>query len=221
MPSLFITVGSTLFPALTDLALSPTFLELLASHGVTEVTVQYGSADITVPPSGQNGRMNGKGEGSFVFRPDAGSVAGTHPGAEPLAQGDGLRIRFMRYTSQFDAEVAGADMVISHAGMYPSCPRLLACIQRSRTVIELTNRLRLYTICTARSQTAPGHPEQLAHGQPPIRTRQCARERGVYGCFLRPVSHEPVSDPIGSGCNGCSGQMFRMVQGRGQTTEQF
>ena len=117
MPSLFLTVGSTLFPALTDLALSPAFLEVLASHGVTEVTVQYGSADITVPPSGQNGRMNGKGEGSFVFRPDAVGVAGAHQGAVALAQRDGLRVRFMRYTSQFDAEVAGADMVISHAGM--------------------------------------------------------------------------------------------------------
>ncbi|WOO80885.1 UDP-N-acetylglucosamine transferase subunit ALG13 [Vanrija pseudolonga] len=44
--SLFVTVGSTRFQALTDAVLSPSALDALSSVGVTTLVVQLGSADI-------------------------------------------------------------------------------------------------------------------------------------------------------------------------------
>ena len=44
--TLLVTVGSTLFPALTNHILSPTILSLLPSLRVTRLVVQYGRADL-------------------------------------------------------------------------------------------------------------------------------------------------------------------------------
>ena len=44
--TLLVTVGSTLFPALTNHILSPTILSLLPQLGVGRLVVQYGRADL-------------------------------------------------------------------------------------------------------------------------------------------------------------------------------
>ncbi|KAK4686399.1 hypothetical protein P7C73_g3725, partial [Tremellales sp. Uapishka_1] len=50
--TLLVTVGSTLFPALTDAVLSPAVLAALPKLGVKRLVVQYGHGDL--PPYTQN-----------------------------------------------------------------------------------------------------------------------------------------------------------------------
>jgi beta-1,4-N-acetylglucosaminyltransferase len=110
--SLFITVGSTLFPSLTSLVLSPSFLDTAAAHGISNLVVQYGRADIELPDGlslmpleGRVGGRDEKGEGEWLWSSQAG-------------KGEGVRVRMMRYTGDFTGEVSRSDVVISHAGEY-------------------------------------------------------------------------------------------------------
>jgi beta-1,4-N-acetylglucosaminyltransferase len=90
--SLLVTVGSTLFPKLTDAILSAPILEILAGR-ISTLTVQLGSAP---PPSDLRTTLD-KFDGS------KGSYRG-------------MRVEVMDYTTDFEGLVKSSDMVISHAG---------------------------------------------------------------------------------------------------------
>lgn len=102
--SLLITVGSTLFEALTTTCLSVPFLSALASAGVEDLVVQYGKAQLVLPPDVKVVKDEADGSGEAVFR------------ASDARGGVGVRVRVMRYTDDFEGEVKRASWVISHAG---------------------------------------------------------------------------------------------------------
>ena len=180
--SLLVTVGSTLFSDLTDLVVSPTFLQLATRLGLTDIVVQYGAADLTFPPDAKHitigivGKARseagkGSGEGSFEY------TAGTHEASgrpmnalvdgpeQEIVQGP-IRVRYMRYTSEFDEEVKRADMVISHAGMSPYSGELQHPQLRRSSVcyspgfrgdlIVLTSRFRIHLVRAESQQTLAG-----------------------------------------------------------------
>jgi UDP-N-acetylglucosamine:LPS N-acetylglucosamine transferase len=91
-PSLLVTVGSTLFPKLTDAILSASVLEILAGR-ISTLTVQLGSA---LPPSDLRTTLD-----------DFDSSKGLY---------QGVRVEIMDYTTDFEGLVKSSDMVISHAG---------------------------------------------------------------------------------------------------------
>jgi beta-1,4-N-acetylglucosaminyltransferase len=91
-PSLLVTVGSTLFPRLTDAILSAPILEVLAGR-ISTLKVQLGSAP---PPSHLQTTLD-----------DFDSSKGSY---------QGVRVEIMDYTTNFEGLVKSSDMVISHAG---------------------------------------------------------------------------------------------------------
>lgn len=99
--TLLITIGSTLFPTLTDLALSPIFLDRLTQLGVKELIVQYGKADLTLPP-GVKTQSTKNGDLTFNYPSD----------------GSGINVKVLRYTDKFEELVKSCKWAISHAGMY-------------------------------------------------------------------------------------------------------
>jgi UDP-N-acetylglucosamine transferase subunit ALG13 len=92
--SLFITVGSTLF-------------EALANAGVEDLVVQYGRAQLELPPDVKVVKDEAGGSGEAVFLAGDGGELGAKVG---------VRVRVMRYTDDFEGEVRRASWVISHAG---------------------------------------------------------------------------------------------------------
>jgi beta-1,4-N-acetylglucosaminyltransferase len=109
--SLFITVGSTLFEALTTLCLSAPFLSALATAGVEDLVVQYGKAKLDLPPDLQVVKDEVDGSGEAIFRAGGGGGGGGGLGVKVR-----VRVRVMRYTDDFEGEVKRASWVISHAG---------------------------------------------------------------------------------------------------------
>jgi UDP-N-acetylglucosamine transferase subunit ALG13 len=105
--SLFITVGSTLFEALTTTCLSAPFLSALANAGVEDLVVQYGRAQLELPPDVKVVKDEAGGSGEAVFLAGDGGELGAKVG---------VRVRVMRYTDDFEGEVRRASWVISHAG---------------------------------------------------------------------------------------------------------
>ena len=93
-PSLLVTVGSTLFPKLTDAILSGPILEKLAGR-ISTLRVQLGSA---TPPSELRTILDDFDGSKGSYR--------------------GMRVEIMDYTTDFEGLVKSSDMVISHAGMY-------------------------------------------------------------------------------------------------------
>jgi beta-1,4-N-acetylglucosaminyltransferase len=93
-PSILVTVGSTLFPKLTDAILSAPVLEILAGR-ISTLAVQLGSAP---PPS------------------DLRTILDNFDGLE--GSYSGMRVEIMDYTTDFEGLVKSSDMVISHAGMH-------------------------------------------------------------------------------------------------------
>ena len=93
-PSLLVTVGSTLFPKLTNTILSGPILEILAGR-ISTLKIQLGSAP---PPS------------------DLRTILDDFDGSKGSYQG--MRVEIMDYTTDFEGLVKDSDMVISHAGMY-------------------------------------------------------------------------------------------------------
>ncbi|EIW66348.1 hypothetical protein TREMEDRAFT_35288 [Tremella mesenterica DSM 1558] len=83
---LFVTVGSTLFPALTNLILSSNILSFL-SQSMTELVVQYGQGD-----------------------PDCSNLTKVHQSLSVNS------IRLFRYTNEFSQMIKESDFVVSHAG---------------------------------------------------------------------------------------------------------
>jgi beta-1,4-N-acetylglucosaminyltransferase len=105
--TLLVTVGSTLFGALTDLILSTNILFRLPSLGVSKLVVQYGSADLPTHTS-KNLEVDAAGAGSFICT---------------TYNGDGeVAVQVMRYTKDFAGLVGSADAIISHAGELQRLP---------------------------------------------------------------------------------------------------
>ena len=100
--TLLVTVGSTLFPALTDRVLSPSFLSLLSPHGIDRLIIQYGRAVLPSNTATKDMALNPAGHGSTLWKPDGSS--------------SGVAVEAMRFTDDFEGLVASADAVISHAG---------------------------------------------------------------------------------------------------------
>ncbi len=95
LSSVLVTVGSTLFPVLTDLILSPPFLDHLSSLGVTRLVIQYGRADIHLPLLA-NDRVDGEGLTRFRWKE--------------------VDVDVMRFTEDFEGLIKRSEAVISHAG---------------------------------------------------------------------------------------------------------
>ena len=92
--TLFVTVGSTLFPALTTALLLPSTLSALSAH-LTRLVVQHGKGSVVIPPGSTNVSMRAD-RTDFVY--------------------GGLEVEMFAYTSEFDDRVREADAVVSHAG---------------------------------------------------------------------------------------------------------
>ena len=97
--TLLVTVGSTLFPALTAAILSPLTLDHLSSLGVTRLIVQYGREDLSaslsysdLPPV----LFDAKGGARMAWK--------------------GMEVELMRFTDDFEGLVRAIGAVISHAG---------------------------------------------------------------------------------------------------------
>ncbi|ODN75068.1 hypothetical protein L202_06286 [Cryptococcus amylolentus CBS 6039] len=114
--SLLITVGSTLFPALTDPLLSPSFLSSLSGLGVGRVVVQYGGAEL--PAEFLN---------ALQAQPPSPSPSPSpchneeqRQGVDAQGKGKGkigdVQVEVMRYTDDFEGLVDSVEAVISHAG---------------------------------------------------------------------------------------------------------
>jgi beta-1,4-N-acetylglucosaminyltransferase len=118
-PSLLVTVGSTLFPKLTDAVLSAPILELLADR-ISTLRVQLGRAEF---PTGLNELLT-----SFPLgqREGHGSLSGKYKGME---------VDVFRYTSDFEELVNSSGLVVSHAG--PS-------VYSAGKEKELIGRVRVY-----------------------------------------------------------------------------
>jgi len=99
--TLLVTVGSTLFPALTDQVLSSPFLDHLSTQGVQRLVVQYGRADVRLP-NGMLPELNGGARFSWKD----------------------MIVEVMRFTDDFEGLVKQSDRVISHAG---TCRSHIGC----------------------------------------------------------------------------------------------
>lgn len=97
--SLLVTVGSTLFSALTDAILSSETLDVLSAQGIRSLKVQYGRASL---PASLNGIVKMRdlapdaGVGEFVWK--------------------GMEVEVFRYTDDFEGLVGESEGVVSHAG---------------------------------------------------------------------------------------------------------
>jgi UDP-N-acetylglucosamine transferase subunit ALG13 len=116
MPTLLITVGSTLFQPLSDAALAPAFTAALPGLGVTHLVVQLGSARVPDHIDMPAGR------------------------AEYSDAKTGLRVSVLRYTAdagEMEGQISGADGVVSHAGEFERAvhPLLLASVHLLMRII--------------------------------------------------------------------------------------
>ena len=113
--SLFITVGSTLFPSLTNTILSPESLDVLALLGITKLEVQYGKADFSASITAES---SSKGD----LKPplaSATTLAGANDGNHDwvhTTRDDQMEVSVFRYTDDFEGAVRRSGAVISHAG---------------------------------------------------------------------------------------------------------
>ena len=95
-PTLLVTVGSTLFPALTNAVLSGTILDVL-SNRISTLRIQLGRASI---PAHLQAVLSDYQPGEDGCRGRLGKI----------------EVEIMRYTENFEGLVTRSDMVISHAG---------------------------------------------------------------------------------------------------------
>ncbi|RXK35469.1 hypothetical protein M231_07281 [Tremella mesenterica] len=123
---LFVTVGSTLFPALTNLILSSNILSFL-SQSMTELVVQYGQGDPdcsnltkvhqslsvrSLDTEGQSERIMKTG---LSKKSEGMEKVGKENGEEEYEY-EGMRIKMFRYTNEFSEMIKESDYVVSHAG---------------------------------------------------------------------------------------------------------
>ncbi|WWC89715.1 uncharacterized protein L201_004640 [Kwoniella dendrophila CBS 6074] len=97
MSTILVTVGSTLFPTLTDKILSNEILLLFSEYDIHKVIIQYGKAEIKTSSLNSNISLDSEGKGSIVTK-------------------EGMIVELIRFTDKFDILVDQSDYVISHAG---------------------------------------------------------------------------------------------------------
>ncbi|WWC60790.1 uncharacterized protein I303_103366 [Kwoniella dejecticola CBS 10117] len=105
MSSVLVTVGSTLFPALTNKIFSPEIISIFHSNGVERLVVQYGRADVPISLlRARNLKLDGQGKASIMIGQ-----------GEEKGEG-GLKVDLFRFTDEFEGLVRSCEYVISHAG---------------------------------------------------------------------------------------------------------
>jgi len=104
-----VTVGSTLFPSLTNTILSPPVLDILSTSGVERLFVQYGRAELVIPETVRLGHVKPFREGG------ENGDTGMDVGMEGF-QWDGMKVVMFRFSENFEGLIKGCDGVISHAG---------------------------------------------------------------------------------------------------------
>ncbi|KAL7424277.1 Glycosyltransferase 28 C-terminal domain [Cryptotrichosporon argae] len=119
--TLLVTVGSTLFPGLTDTVLSPSTLTLLPSLGISTLVVQLGRADVPAPVRARVPAVPGE------FRWDGAAGEERAAGA--------LRVRVLRYTDDLEGEIEAATAVVAHAG----AGTILSVLRRGRRLLVVPN----------------------------------------------------------------------------------
>lgn len=159
--TLLVTVGSTLFTALTNKVLSPSILSILPGLGFELFILQYGSGDLLALTEIEDLEVDAQGSGEFTWRDYNG-----------LGE---VRVKVMRYTNDFTGLVNSASAVISHAGGTDSLHMqdVLMC------------RLRIHLDCFEKhaGQTALGRTEYWPYGQSSSRTCCCVGKGGSSDRF--------------------------------------
>ena len=146
---LLVTIGSTLFPTLTNLVLSPSFLSLLLNLEVTSLVVQYGRAN-SVSHEGLDLSLDAGGNGRTIWK-------GNKVNTQEKGKGKGkekrneMDVMVMRYTDNLEDLIAGVDAVISHAGTFyiPHFPYLSICESITSDTRQV---LGLYSACFEQSR---------------------------------------------------------------------
>lgn len=114
--TIFVTVGTTLFESLTEAVSDSAFLSAAsdAPHGYTDIVVQYGKGK-RVPFVGRTLDSDADARGGANDADDNGTVSrtvtvGTSDDARKV------RCRAYRFKPTLEEDMAGADLIISHAG---------------------------------------------------------------------------------------------------------
>ncbi|ORX33863.1 glycosyltransferase family 28 C-terminal domain-domain-containing protein [Kockovaella imperatae] len=100
--TLLVTVGSTLFPELTNCILSSAILSILPSLGIKLVNVQYGKADLLAHEEIEDLEIDAQGSGEFTWTDYNGAGQ--------------VNVHVFRYTNDLSKLIKESDAVISHAG---------------------------------------------------------------------------------------------------------
>ncbi|WWC69169.1 uncharacterized protein I206_103105 [Kwoniella pini CBS 10737] len=99
MTSILITVGSTLFPSLTDKILSSEIISILIENGIEKLIIQYGNANLPFNFKKEiNFKNEEKGKGFIKIEEEK------------------LKIELIRFTNDFENLIKNCDFIISHAG---------------------------------------------------------------------------------------------------------
>lgn len=98
-----VTVGTTRFEELVSVAGGDEFLEILARRGFARLVLQVGSG---AAPSAR-WREEQRGENGEEREEDGGGV---------FVHESGIEVEWFRFKREFAAVIAGADLVVSHAG---------------------------------------------------------------------------------------------------------
>ena len=167
---LLATVGSTLFPDLTNKLLSPSILSLLPSLGVTKLIVQYGRADILALTEIEDVEVDSEGRGEFTW-------------VDYNGLGE-VRVEVLRYTNDLKSLIDKASAVISHAGG--------SAFRFHHRIVMLTSTPRLWLGSRSDTQeTVARGPQYLTHGQSSSRARDCFGGTRISGGIDRGVSVIP------------------------------
>jgi len=175
MATLLITVGSTLFPSLTDYFLSPKTLAQLPSYGISSLVVQYGKAALP-PDCPLLAFVDAKGQGQTTL--SGGGRVTTNANVNGKVNASSFtghfKVTVLRYTSDFAALVRSADCVVSHAGGSFSSsssysPPTSPCHTNSAALheslrVQLTPRLWLDPHHPPIRQAPPRSAQYIAHG---------------------------------------------------------
>jgi beta-1,4-N-acetylglucosaminyltransferase len=115
-PYVFVTVGTTKFDAMVAAALSPAFVAAVRGLGVSRVVLQLGrgavpAVDGLVVPAADAARLSAQLDAA-----PAGTTVSLHPVSAAVDDGGGFAYELYRVKPSIDADVAGAALVVSHAG---------------------------------------------------------------------------------------------------------
>lgn len=141
----FATVGTTRFDAMVGALLHPDATAALRALGLTRLVVQLGRSDLPPALAGAVG----------------GATALDAPGACATAALDGLRVTAYRMKASIAEDLAGASLVVSHAG----AGSIFEGLRAGRPLLVVTNPALAdnHQVELAGAMAALGH---LAHTEP-------------------------------------------------------